>query len=110
MEITSNIHRLEVPLGDRYVCIYLLVGSNGILVLDSGMDDSPTNYIVPYLANIGASAADIRFVINSHIDVDHTGGNLSLREIAPQAIFMCHEADRPMVEDLDGVGCQHIHE
>ena len=101
MEVAPNIHRLEVPLGDRFVCVFLVVGSEGVLVLDTGMDDTPTQHIAPYLKALDISAERIRYVINSHADVDHTGGNMSLREIAPKAIFMCHELDRPMVEDLE---------
>lgn len=101
MEVAPNIHRLEVPLGDRFVCVFLLVGSRGILVLDTGMDDTPTQHIIPYLEKLNTSPERIRYVINSHADIDHTGGNMSLREMAPNAIFMCHELDRPMVEDLE---------
>ena len=101
MEIAPNIHRLEVPLGDRFVCVFLLVGSKGVLILDTGMDDTPAEYIVPYLEELGILPERILYIINSHADIDHTGGNQSLRELAPDAIFMCHELDRPMVEDLD---------
>lgn len=101
MEVAPNIHRLEAPLGDRFVCVYLLVGSKGVLALDTGMDDTPTEYIAPYLTKLGVPPERLLYVINSHADIDHTGGNLALREMAPNAIFMCHELDRPMVEDLE---------
>ena len=101
MEIVAGIHRLEVPLGDRFVCIFLLIGSKGVLVLDTGMDDTPAQNIAAYLEALGIPPTRVIYAINSHADIDHTGGNLSLREIAPNAVFMCHELDRPMVEDLD---------
>jgi glyoxylase-like metal-dependent hydrolase (beta-lactamase superfamily II) len=101
VEVAPNIHRLEVPLGNRFVCVFLLVGSEGVLVLDTGMDDTPAQHIAPYLKELDIPAERIRYVINSHADIDHTGGNMSLREIAPKAIFMCHKLDRSMVEDLE---------
>lgn len=101
MEIAPNIHRVEVPLGDRFVCVFLLIGSAGVLVLDTGMDDTPAQHIIPYLESLGIPPAHIAYVVNSHADIDHTGGNLSLREWAPNATFMCPELDRPMAEDLD---------
>lgn len=101
MEIAPKIHRVEVPLGNRFVCVFLLVGSKGVLVLDTGMDDTPAAHIMPYLDKLSISPDQIRHVVNSHADIDHTGGNQALREMAPNAIFMCHELDRPMVEDLE---------
>ncbi len=101
MEIVQNIHRLEAPLGDRFVCVFLLIGSAGVLVLDTGMNDTPTQHIAPYLEKLNISPKRIRYVINSHADIDHTGGNMSLREMAPDAVFMSHRLDRSMVEDLE---------
>ncbi len=101
MEIVPNIHRLEAPLGNRFVCVFLLIGSEGVLVLDTGMDDTPSQHIAPYLEKLNIPPERIRYVINSHADIDHTGGNMSLREIAPNAVFMSHRLDRPMVEDLE---------
>lgn len=101
MEIAPSIHRLEVPMGDRFVCVFLLIGSQGVLVLDTGMDETPAQHIIPYLESLDIPSARIAYVVNSHADIDHTGGNLSLRELAPNAVFMCPELDRPMAEDLD---------
>ncbi len=101
MEIAPRIHRIEAPLGDRFVCMYLLEGDESALLLDTGLDDMPSQYLQPYLDSIGVNPDKIRYVINSHADFDHTAGNASVRALCPQAVFMCHVLDRPMVEDIE---------
>ena len=81
MEIAPGIHRIETPLGDRFVCLYLLVGSEHALLLDTGVDSTPTEYLAPYLDEIGLAADKIRYVVNSHADFDHTAGNQSAKEL-----------------------------
>ena len=103
MEVAPRIHRIEAPLGDRFVCMYLLVGEEGALLLDTGLDAMPGQYLVPYLDSIGLKPEKIRYVINSHADFDHTAGNASVRALCPQAVFMCHALDRQMVEDVEAM-------
>lgn len=101
MQIAPGIHRIEAPLGDRFVAMYLLVGDEAALLLDTGMDRMPYDYILPYLDQIKLPASQVRYVLTSHADFDHTAGNASMREIAPGAVFMCHQLDQRMVEDIE---------
>lgn len=98
MEVTPGIHRIEGDLGERYVCQYLLVGDERTLLVDTGLRDMPEQVIAPYLAGIDRSLADIDDVLISHADVDHCGGNRSLRDAAPEARLLCGEADRAWIE------------
>ena len=36
----------------------------------------------------------LTWIINSHPDLDHTGGNYLMKQIAPQALLACGDADR----------------
>ncbi|NKB70185.1 MAG: MBL fold metallo-hydrolase [Candidatus Latescibacteria bacterium] len=101
MEVVPRIHRIEVPLGERFVCLFLLDGEECALLIDTGLDDTPGQYLAPYLEKMGIDAAKIRYVVNTHADFDHTAGNGSVRELAPQALFMCHRLDQVMVEDIE---------
>ena len=101
MEVTPGIHRIQTPFGDRFVCLYLLVGSEAALLLDTGVDATPGEYVAPYLDEIGLAADKIRYVINSHADFDHTAGNQSAKELCPGALFMCHRSDLGQVEDIE---------
>lgn len=101
MEIAPGIHRIEAPLGERFVAVYLLVEKDDALLIDTGMDDTPPTYIAPYLDQIGVAPQRLRYVLTSHADFDHTAGNRSLQEMAPGALFLCHALDQPMVENIE---------
>jgi len=93
MEVARGIHRIEGDLGERYVCQYLLVGEERTLLVDTGLREMPRTVIAPYLD--GRRVDD---VLISHADVDHCGGNVVMRELAPGARFLCGETDRPWIE------------
>ena len=38
MEVAPGIHRIQTPFGDRFICLYLLVGSEAALLVDTGVD------------------------------------------------------------------------
>jgi glyoxylase-like metal-dependent hydrolase (beta-lactamase superfamily II) len=93
MEVAPGIHRLEGDLGERYVCQYLLVGDERTLLVDTGLRDMPRTVIAPQ-----TDGRRIDDVLISHADVDHCGGNRTLRELSPDTRSMCGEADRPWIE------------
>jgi glyoxylase-like metal-dependent hydrolase (beta-lactamase superfamily II) len=103
MEVVSGIHRIEGDLGERYVCQYLLVGEERTLLVDTGLRDMPTGVIAPYLATLGRSLEDVDDVLTSHADVDHCGGNATLRAAAPRARLLCGEADRAWIESNEAM-------
>ncbi|MEX1018986.1 MAG: MBL fold metallo-hydrolase [Litorilinea sp.] len=100
MEIVEGIHRIQLPLGDRFVCVYLLVGSEATLLVDTGLDDTPQTYILPYMQAHNLDPAQVRYILSSHSDFDHTAGNRSAVEAFPNALLMCHRLDQAMVEDM----------
>ena len=101
MEIAPGIHRIEAPLGDRFVCLYLLVGAESTLLIDTGLADMPAEVLLPYMKGAGLDKDKLKYVLISHIDFDHTGGNQAIRDLVPQAVMMCHELDRPMIDDVE---------
>lgn len=67
---------------DLYVCISIndasanstfLVGQEGILVVDSGLNESEAGKCLVAIRSV--SALPIRYVINTHYHLDHQGGN-----------------------------------
>jgi glyoxylase-like metal-dependent hydrolase (beta-lactamase superfamily II) len=93
MEVAPGIHRIEGDLGERHVCQYLLVGSARSLLVDTGLREMPSTVIAPYL-----DGRAVDWVLVSHADVDHCGGNALARSLWPEAVFLCGEADRPWIE------------
>jgi glyoxylase-like metal-dependent hydrolase (beta-lactamase superfamily II) len=98
MEVAPGIHRIESDLGPRIMCQYLFTGEDRTLLLDTGIAATPEDVIAPYLQGAGFSLEQVDFVITSHADVDHCGGNHSLKELHPKTLLMCHELDRSWIE------------
>lgn len=103
MEVAPRIHRIEAPFMGRFVCLYLLTGDRHALLIDTGTDAMPQQVLAPYLKRIGLDPARIRYVLNSHCDFDHVAGNGAVRELCPDAVFMCHALDRAMTEDIEAM-------
>ncbi|HYA51503.1 MAG TPA: MBL fold metallo-hydrolase [Streptosporangiaceae bacterium] len=101
MEIAEGVHRIETPLGDRVNCVYLFAGTRSALLFDTAIGPAVTSHVQPYLASVGVEPARVRYVVNSHCDWDHHGGNGAVHDLAPAAVLCCHELDRPLVEDAD---------
>ena len=101
MEVAEGIHRIETPLGERVNCVFLFAGTRAALLFDTAITRAVTAHVVPYLRRTGVDPARIRYVINSHCDWDHHGGNGAVRDLVPAAALCCHELDRPLIEDAD---------
>jgi glyoxylase-like metal-dependent hydrolase (beta-lactamase superfamily II) len=99
-ELAPGLHRVEAPLGERFVACYLVVGERAALLFDTGIDDTPGGSLLPYLEAIGLPPGHVRWLVVSHCDVDHMGGNAAARELLPQAALMAHVADRALIEDV----------
>ena len=97
-EVVPGVHRLVAPLGDRYVCIFLVVGGAAAAVIDTGVADSPDAVLPDALA---ALDVDVTHILVTHADVDHSGGLAAARRLAPGAVASCHPLDRPLVDSVD---------
>jgi glyoxylase-like metal-dependent hydrolase (beta-lactamase superfamily II) len=102
VEVAPGIHRIESVLGPRPFSQYLVQGERTLLV-DTGVAVTPETVILPYLDSIGLRPADLDFVLNTHADVDHFGGNAAIRARAPRAVFCAHSADVPWIEDRERI-------
>jgi glyoxylase-like metal-dependent hydrolase (beta-lactamase superfamily II) len=101
MQVRPGIHRIQAPLGERFIAMYLLTGPEGALLFDTGVADSVPGTLLPALDRMGFDLADLRWVISSHCDFDHTGGNAALAAVAPHVEFLAGRADVAMTEDVD---------
>ena len=97
-ELLPGLHQIEQILGPRYLFQYLLVGERSMLI-DTGIATSPDEYILPYFKEIGFDPTNLDYIVISHADVDHFGGNARMREVAPRSILACHQLDAPWVGD-----------
>jgi glyoxylase-like metal-dependent hydrolase (beta-lactamase superfamily II) len=98
MELYKGVHQISSLYGDRNLFQYLFVGDRIVLV-DSGVAETPEQTIVPFMEQLGVDPSRLTMLITTHPDLDHQGGNSAMRTIAPRALIACGEADRQMVQD-----------
>lgn len=97
MEVAPGIHRIESILGPRPFSQYLLRDELSLLV-DTGVKETPAEVILPFLDGLQPT-----FVLNSHADVDHYGGNAAVKAAAPNALFLAHALDTPWIESAEAI-------
>ena len=98
MELYKNAYQIQSLYGDRNLFQYLFVGESIVLV-DSGIAETPEKMIFPYLDKLNLGPQALSLVITTHPDLDHQGGNRAIKSMAQKARLACGEADRGMVED-----------
>lgn len=104
MEIAPGIHRIKCLFGvGRMVYVHLLIGDDAALLVDTGCAHNPAQEILPYMESIGFDPQRLTYILISHSDIDHQGGNAAMKLAAPQALLLCHNLDRPWVEDTDAL-------
>ncbi|GAA1980669.1 MBL fold metallo-hydrolase [Microbacterium pumilum] len=101
MQLRPGLHRIQAPLGERFIAMYLFEGPAGALLFDTGVDESVEGTLLPYLSSIGFDLSRLRWVVSSHCDFDHTGGNAALKAAAPHVEFLAGAADVAMTQDVD---------
>ncbi len=102
MELAPGIHRIPCVFGNnRVVFAHLLIGDTASMLVDTGCAHNPEQDILPYMRQIGFDPADLTYIVVSHSDMDHQGGNQPMRDAAPQALVVCHRLDRPWIESTD---------
>ena len=97
-EVQPGIYRIPSILGPRRFAQWLVAGGERLLLVDSGIDGTIAEHVVPALAEIGRSPDQLTDVVITHADVDHYGGNAELRRVAPGAQIRSAAQDRPWIE------------
>ncbi len=95
--LPEGVLEIESVLGERRLHQYVLHDERCLLV-DTGCADTPEAVILPSLSQHGIQAHDLDYVLVTHADVDHYGGDAAMRRAAPRAVLMAHALDVPLIE------------
>lgn len=84
--VADNLYKMFIYVSSRSsVNLFAFIGSDGVLLIDAGYTFS-TDLIKTELKKI--TDKKIRYIINTHRDGDHTGGNKILGE---EAVIISHQ-------------------
>lgn len=81
--VDSGYHREEMA------ACYLLEAGDEVAIIETGTNDS-VPLLLKALEERGRSPEDVRFVIVTHVHLDHAGGAGSLMRECPNATFLVH--------------------
>jgi glyoxylase-like metal-dependent hydrolase (beta-lactamase superfamily II) len=101
-EVAPGIYRIESILGPRPFAQYLLRDERSLLV-DTGIVTTPDEVILPAFQALGLDPGALDYVLISHADVDHFGGNAAIRAAAPRSIVCAHVADCDWIGDRERI-------
>jgi hydroxyacylglutathione hydrolase len=82
----------------RLVHAYIVIGQQ-LCVVDTGVAASH-QAIVEVLADLGKSASDVDWIVNTHAHPDHAGGNRMFQDKG-QPKFACHSKAARWIEDME---------
>jgi metallo-beta-lactamase class B len=83
-------------VGTAGLASYLITTPQGHILIDTVMPES-TARIKENIAKLGFKFADIKFLVNTHAHIDHTGGFAKLKA-ETGAQMVAGNADKPLLE------------
>jgi glyoxylase-like metal-dependent hydrolase (beta-lactamase superfamily II) len=98
--IADDLYLVKHPFGDGFVGVTVVLGKHKIGLVDTGFEGTPVNYVFPFLRELGRRPEEINFVVNTHRDGDHVGGNRAIKK-KTKAKIAIHEFDAEIVETVD---------
>lgn len=97
-QLFDGVFVLEGEVGGRPLQLIYLKGDRASLLMDTGCAHDPSKLIAPQIEQAGGNIGDLTWILNTHPDVDHIGGNFEMKQLAPHATLACGVADRHMCQ------------
>ena len=102
LEHAPGIYEIPSLLGGTIrIAQWLVVGSDGAALIDTGIRETPAEVIEPALAEIGLELGDLTTVLLSHCDIDHCGGTSSVVDQVPDIVVAAPVVERESIESWE---------
>jgi glyoxylase-like metal-dependent hydrolase (beta-lactamase superfamily II) len=92
MRLTEGVHQVD---GVGVANVYFVVTADGLMLVDTGMPGN-ANRIVAFAEGLGYQAADVRYIVLTHCDIDHVGSVARIKELTGATVAI-HELDGPVL-------------
>ena len=91
-QLIGNIYYV----GTDGIAIYIIKTSQGLILMDTAMPQS-TGMIKDNITKLGFKPGDIKYILNTHAHLDHTGGFAEIKQ-ETGAQLVAGERDKPLLE------------
>jgi glyoxylase-like metal-dependent hydrolase (beta-lactamase superfamily II) len=102
-QLFDGVYMLEGEVRGRPLQLVYLRGDSANLLMDTGCAHDPSKFIATQIGEAGGNAKDLTWILNTHPDLDHIGGNHEMKQLARGAVLACGEADRHICQGLDAL-------
>ena len=106
MQINKHVHAIKIPFTimtpwgnmDRSVYVYLIYGTNGVCLIDTGVASSE-QAIFDYLRSTDRRVSDISLIIQTHSHPDHIGASRTIKGETGCPVA-AHPAEKAWIENV----------
>jgi hydroxyacylglutathione hydrolase len=91
-QVHPKVFQVAAPFENNGLVNCYLVDAPRRALIDTGTSSVPQASLIPALGELGWQLSDLRIIINTHIHIDHAGGNAEMLELSGAGIHI-HRAD-----------------
>lgn len=91
-QVHPRVYQIAAPFENGGLVNCYLIDAPRRTLIDTGTSSVPKASLLPALKEIGWDVADLRVIINTHLHIDHAGGNAEMQEVSGAGIHI-HQAD-----------------
>jgi len=102
-QLFDRVYILEGEVGGRPLDLVYLDGETASLLMDTGCAHDPSKFIAPQIGQARGDVKELTWILNTHPDLDHISGNHEMKQLVPNAMLACGEADRHICQDFDSL-------